>query len=95
MKLARRAEAVPIEIDQYLLGQRRCQSAAKSVKLGLAVIASPRFGSQLGFLTDRRILRFSNAAWMHTTIQTSITSFGKTQLKSQPPHFSCWLGGSI
>ena len=39
-KEARRSEAAPIEIARYdaLMGQRRCQSAAKSVKLGLAAI---------------------------------------------------------
>jgi hypothetical protein len=48
-----------------------------------------RCGSQHGFSTDRRILRFSSAAWMRVIIRTSITSFGRTQLKSQPPHFRC------
>ena len=34
IKGARRAEAVPVEIDHHtaLMGQRRCQSAAKSAK---------------------------------------------------------------
>ena len=31
-------------------------------------------GLQPGFLTDPRILRFSSAVWMHTTIQTSIAN---------------------
>ena len=40
-KEARRSEARPVEIDHHTasMGQRRCRSAAKSVKLGLAVIA--------------------------------------------------------
>ena len=40
-KEARRSEAVSVEADHdaALMGQRRCRSAAKSVKLGLAVMA--------------------------------------------------------
>jgi hypothetical protein len=41
---ARRSEAVPIEIDHHTasVGQQQCQSAAKSVKRGLPVIALAR-----------------------------------------------------
>jgi hypothetical protein len=55
MKLARRAEAVPIEIDQYLLGRCRCQSAATSVKFGLVVIArriENLADEQVGFVVE-------------------------------------------
>jgi hypothetical protein len=47
------------------MGQQQCHNAAKSVKLGQTVIASARCGLQLGFSTDRRILRFSRGMDAH------------------------------
>jgi hypothetical protein len=49
-KEARRSEAVPLEIDhQRSTGQQQCQSAAKSVKLGLRAIRLAHCGSRHGF----------------------------------------------
>ena len=62
------------------------------------------FRNTIGRLFVMRIFlgnkpRFSSLrrtrVWMHTTIQTSIASFVKTQIKSQRPHFSFWRRSSI
>src|SRR6476646_8391354 len=68
------------------MGQQQCHSAAKSVKLGQTVIASARCGLQLGFSTDRRILRFSSAAWMRIILALKLKT---ADARLQAPLVGC------